>query len=630
MAVSYISSSSNKSATTSVVVTAPASLQNGDIMIMIVNSFRSTSATPGAHAVSGWTQIYTRATSTRYIFSIWYKRCASESGNYTATSTSSLQMEAAIAVYRGCVSSGTPVDVSSNTAYVTSSTIVRGATITPTVADGFFVWGGFFYLATGNTLTKPTALTLRETQQNTNNTITLADLAYSTTSASGNQDGTSGATATVKHAYLLALKPAVPKGITADVGALTVTGFAPVKSINKNVTADAGAFTIAGFEPVASTSGGVSPWKAKPLKWYNGSVWVEKPLKAYVGGSWVTKLLKAYSSVSTLLTGLVSYWKLDDDANLLGTELCIDPGFDNASLWNCVGGFTISGSKLRVTDTWDGYLTDMDALDFAAAHTYRVTYTIESYTDGWIQMYMAGGVGTHRTSAGTYTEDIFTSGASPVENLYFQSENETNLIIDNVSVKEVSLNNSIIDSVGGFNGTNNGFTQGISGKIGNGLQGTTASNEYATFGNHSEHDAPAFTWAFWYYPTNLTGYHNIIEKADNNTQGLQIITLDDSILFTLGYNYVNQTISGTLVINQWHHIICTFGGAGTNMNMYINNSLADSLLKTYGYSSAAFNLTFGYPADNGHCGVLDEVLMWNRVLTSDERAELFALTTPLL
>ena len=317
MAVSYISSSSNKSATSSVVVTAPASLQNGDIMIMIVNSCRSTSATPGAHAVSGWTQIYTRATSTRYIFSIWYKRCASESGNYTATSTSSVQMEAAIAVYRGCVVSGTPVDVSSNTAYVTSGTIVRGATITPTVADGFFVWGGFFYLATGNTLTAPSGMNSRETQQNTNYTITLADLAYSTTAASGSKDGTAGATCTVKHAFLLALKPAVPIGITADVGALTVTGFAPVKSINKNVTADAGAFTIAGFEPVASTSGGVSPWKAKPLKWYNGSVWVEKPLKAYVGGSWVIKILKAYSSVSTLLTGLVSYWKLDDDANCL-------------------------------------------------------------------------------------------------------------------------------------------------------------------------------------------------------------------------------------------------------------------------------------------------------------------------
>jgi len=217
MAVSYVSSSSNQSTTTSVVVTAPSSMQDGDIMIMIVNSYRSTTATPGAHAVSGFTQIYTRATSTRYIFSIWYKRCSSESGNYTATSTSSTQMEAAISVYRGCVTSGTPVDVSSNTAYTTSNTSVRGASITPTVADGFFVWGGFFYLATSNTLTKPASFALRQTQQNTRNTITLADLAYSTTSASGNQDGTAGATCTVKHAYLLALKPEpVPVDITVS------------------------------------------------------------------------------------------------------------------------------------------------------------------------------------------------------------------------------------------------------------------------------------------------------------------------------------------------------------------------------------------------------------------------------
>ena len=227
MAVSFVSSSSNKSTTTSVVVTAPTGIQDGDILVVIFSAYRSTSAAPGTLTASGWTQAGARTTGTYYKSAIFWKRASGESGNYTFSATSATQMQAAIGVYRGCVASGTPTDGVSDTAYVTSNTTVRAASITPTVANGFFIYGGWYYLSGTISLGTPSGMNARQTQANTNCAIRLADLAYSTTSASGTKDATAGGTCTQKHAFLLALKPLVQTAPTVTLSSpsdASVTG----------------------------------------------------------------------------------------------------------------------------------------------------------------------------------------------------------------------------------------------------------------------------------------------------------------------------------------------------------------------------------------------------------------------
>ena len=227
MAVSFVSSSSNKSTTTSVVVTAPTGIQDGDILVVIFSAYRSTSAAPGTLTASGWTQAGARTTGTYYKSAIFWKRASGESGNYTFSATSATQMQAAIGVYRGCVASGTPTDGVSDTAYVTSNTTVRAASIIPTVANGFFIYGGWYYLSGTISLGTPSGMNARQTQANTNCAIRLADLAYSTTSASGTKDATAGGTCTQKHAFLLALKPLVQTAPTVALNSpsdASVTG----------------------------------------------------------------------------------------------------------------------------------------------------------------------------------------------------------------------------------------------------------------------------------------------------------------------------------------------------------------------------------------------------------------------
>jgi|GEM_PF-2275094 len=227
MAVSFVSSSSNKSTAATVVITAPTGIQDGDILVAFVSVFRSTSATATSITGTGWTQWAEQITSTRYKCSMFWKRASSESGNYTFSSASATQMQGAIGVYRGCVASGDPRDVLSNTAYTTSGTIVRAASCTPTVANGMFVYGGWYYLAGTISLGTPTGMNARQTQANTNCAIRLADLAYTTTAASGTKDAAAGASCTVKHAMMVALKPLVQTSPTVTLNSpsdASVTG----------------------------------------------------------------------------------------------------------------------------------------------------------------------------------------------------------------------------------------------------------------------------------------------------------------------------------------------------------------------------------------------------------------------
>ena len=208
--MSFVAAWSNKSTTTSVAVTVPAgTVQKGDIMVAFVNSYRSTSAAPGAIAFPTVTTAFvtatTRTTASYYILATSYKRClGDENGSYSFTSTNATQMEAVIMVFRNRLYTGTPVGTISNTAYVTSNTTVEAAALTATALDDL-CWGGWFYLASGTyTLSTPTSFTAPSgnSQANTANILSSFYRLAVSAGTTGVVDSTAGSTATVKHAYM--------------------------------------------------------------------------------------------------------------------------------------------------------------------------------------------------------------------------------------------------------------------------------------------------------------------------------------------------------------------------------------------------------------------------------------------
>lgn len=207
MAISYVSVSSVYSESTSITVTAPASIQDNDILVAFARNDVSDSTS--LSLPTGFTSIATQSSSDykrtqRYV--IGWKRASSESGDYAFGQTGTDPVAyAAIIVLRGCLASGSPVDVYSNTAYTTSNTTIRAASVTTTVANTMLVAAGGTYGVSD--FTPPTGMTERLDVGSGGCEISMATVEQASTGASGAKDFTYGSSQVSKHAFLVAFKP---------------------------------------------------------------------------------------------------------------------------------------------------------------------------------------------------------------------------------------------------------------------------------------------------------------------------------------------------------------------------------------------------------------------------------------
>ena len=210
--MAFRAAQSNSSATSSVTVTAP-TVSDGDILV----AFASSWALGGAGNVAfpaGFTIWYTEVLETYGRLAVAWKRASSESGDYEMTSTSAAEMYAIVATFSGRVASGDPLDVGSDTAYVTDNTTVRGAGVTIATTGSDLIYCGICAPNDTPELAAPSGMTSRSSLDVSASWIgmELASLDNQGTGATGDKDGTADASCTYKHAFLLALKPAAAAG----------------------------------------------------------------------------------------------------------------------------------------------------------------------------------------------------------------------------------------------------------------------------------------------------------------------------------------------------------------------------------------------------------------------------------
>lgn len=189
-----------------VTVTAPTGITDGDILVLVAHTYGGDPA-----GCTGFTPVASREVTGDDTLVLFWKRAASESGDYNVVYSGGNDCEAWIGCYSGRLASGNPVDVYSDTLYQTSNTTVRAAGMTIATANSDIIWGGFCY-SDPLTLTKPAAFTLRDSEVGSS-VLTCGDLLNQSAGATGNQDGTAGGAVDVyKHAFMVALKPALPVG----------------------------------------------------------------------------------------------------------------------------------------------------------------------------------------------------------------------------------------------------------------------------------------------------------------------------------------------------------------------------------------------------------------------------------
>ena len=206
-AVTYVSSSADKAATNSLTVAAPASIADGDILLAYGWNYHSGSRVAMVPPV-GFSEIVLEATLSNKMMYFWWKRAASESGDYTFTADAATVLEAHILVFRGCNPIGSPVDVYSDTPYITSNATVRAASMT-TTRPGARVWAGCC-VRSAPTLSLPAGWTAAQSVISGNYRSTtgyVCDADGHVEGATGDQDGTvSGGATTDKHGLMVQLQ----------------------------------------------------------------------------------------------------------------------------------------------------------------------------------------------------------------------------------------------------------------------------------------------------------------------------------------------------------------------------------------------------------------------------------------
>lgn len=205
MAVTFISKSAAHADSTSLTVTAPSDIQDGDILLCFMYGESEPTSDP-----DGWAQIGSWYNES----GAWWKRASSESGDYTWGFSGTSSNGAVIMVYRGCIASGSPIDDYSGDQagdlYTTSDTTVRAFSVTTSNDGAMLVAVGRKGYGSDDTVAPPTGMTeVHEDWSSVyNQNLFAAYVEQTSAGSSGNKDFTVGAAGTDKHGWLLALLPA--------------------------------------------------------------------------------------------------------------------------------------------------------------------------------------------------------------------------------------------------------------------------------------------------------------------------------------------------------------------------------------------------------------------------------------
>ena len=123
---------------------------------------------------------------------------------------------------------------------------------------------------------------------------------------------------------------------------------------------------------------------------------------------------------------------------------------------------------------------------------------------------------------------------------------------------------------------------------------------------------------------NTTGVHTIVSKWDNPTDKEYILYSNGTSLF-LGCNGESTEVTTTVAASTWYHAVFTLSGAGAS-ELFLDGVSAGTGSATVFATGNVNALRFGQnTATNWFAGLIDDVLMWNRIVPAQEIRQLYSL-----
>ena len=297
--------------------------------------------------------------------------------------------------------------------------------------------------------------------------------------------------------------------------------------------------------------------------------------------------------------------------------------------------------KRELTNITDSFITyfnitydsdmqsDFDDIRFLnGAEDTELNYTLEEKVDGeWADFR----VGTNNESAwmyygnddATYNGDFNDTYFDPVAYYYLDEASGT-----------------VIDQANDYDGTNSGSTTGVDGQIRTNYN-FTETTDYIDLGE-SEWDtliAGTFSISLWVKFDTVIDHKTIISKWYDGTKVFSIGTglKGGGSVDKIGIRYDDSGSTGsiegtnTIVAGTWYHVVMTKNASG--MKLYINNYEEINTADTFS-SSNNIHLTIGAGGFNGlgnwgpTYGLIDEVGIYDKILTLDQIESLYLTTQP--
>ena len=176
----------------------------------------------------------------------------------------------------------------------------------------------------------------------------------------------------------------------------------------------------------------------------------------------------------------------------------------------------------------------------------------------------------------------------------------------------------------------------VKGKIGQALQLDEANSFMDAGLKSSLSNLHALTFSAWIYPQTLNSVEHIVDKGGANNSGWMINFEANARLQFLAYftNGSTERTSDYNLIEQnvWQHIVVTWDGSAmaANVKMYLNGSEMANRATFDGRGSrkndAAYHLYIGDATTlSPFYGLIDEVRIYNRVLSTDEIQRLYTM-----
>lgn len=196
----------------------------------------------------------------------------------------------------------------------------------------------------------------------------------------------------------------------------------------------------------------------------------------------------------------------------------------------------------------------------------------------------------------------------------------------------------VIDSYGTNHGTNTGATVNQVGKVGTAYDFELSESDKITVADADNLSFvnSAFSISSWVKPESLSSYNTIVTKPFEylfyiDVNGRVYLKVQSS---TGVYGTYTGRITGvgSIAVGNWYNVVATYDGsnARAGIAIYINGIRADmdndGQETVVGTTNTTGALTISYEAPNGgnyFDGIIDQVGIWNRVLTTGEVTELY-------